>query len=97
MADPFFTQFKTFLQACVDAYRAGDLVTAWREYDSAAIVLPSIPDSKTGSVEFKLEYEKFKGIRYTLDRAGARSTSTASTSNNNRFKVAEYSRKGAYC
>jgi len=94
VADPFFTQFQTHIQACLDAYRAGNLVTAWKEYDSAAIVYPSIPDSKTGTVEFKLEFEKFKNIKLVLDRAGKRSTSGASTSNNARFKVACYARKG---
>jgi len=95
MADPFFTQFQTHLQACLDAYRAGDLNTAWVEYDSAAIVFPSIPDSKTGTVEFKLEYDKFKNIKGVLDRAGKRVTSASATSNNTRFKVACYSRKGS--
>lgn len=96
MADPFFTQFQTHLQACLDAYRAGNLDTAWLEYDSAAIVYPSIPDSKTGTVEFKLEYDKFRNIKATLDRAGRRKTAGSSTSNNSRFKVASYSRKGAW-
>jgi len=96
MADPFFTQFQTHLQACLDAYRAGDLSTAWVEYDSAAIVFPSIPDSKTGTVEFKLEYEKFRNIKSVLDRAGKRADSATSTSNNPRFKVACYSRKGSW-
>ena len=96
MPDPFFTQFQTYLQACLDAYRAGDLDTAWTEYDSAGIVFASIPDSKTGTVEFKLEADKFRNIKVLLDRAGRRSTASSSTSNNPRFKVATYSRKGAW-